>query len=304
MTSRSACVLGVLVALLAPSPGLSQALEPRAYSISPVGTNILVLGYGLTSGEIVFDPSLPVQDSTGNIHGITIGYARALSLFGRSTNFRIAIPYALANLQGRVSGEFRQIYRSGLGDPLAQLSINLYGAPALRLDEFARYRQHTNISASVAVSAPFGQYDPARLINIGTNRVAVKPEIAISHATGNWYLDGYAGVWLYTENSKFFPGGSVQKQKPLGTYQGHVSYTIRPRLWTAFDVTYYGGGNTELNGKPTTNRLSSSRIGVTLSVPLARQHSIKVLYARTALARLGGRFNVLQIGYAFVWFDK
>ena len=85
-----------------------------------------------------------------------------------------------------------------MSDSRVQLSVNLYGAQAMSLSQMVEYRQKTNIRASIAVAIPTGQYDPARLVNIGTNRIAYKPEIAISQAfRKKWIAEGYAGVWFY-----------------------------------------------------------------------------------------------------------
>ena len=53
------------------------------------------------------------------------------------------------------------------------------------------------VGASLLVAAPTGQYYPNKLINLGTNRWAAKPEVALSYPLGpRWLLDAYAGVWL------------------------------------------------------------------------------------------------------------
>ena len=61
-------------------------------------------------------------------------------------------------------------------DPRLRFSVNLYGAPALSLPEFANYKQDLIIGASLQVSAPLGQYDADKVVNIGTNRWFFKPE--------------------------------------------------------------------------------------------------------------------------------
>jgi len=49
-------------------------------------------------------------------------------------------------------------------------SVNLYGAPALSARKFKGYRQEVIFGASLQVTAPLGQYDETRLVNIGMNR--------------------------------------------------------------------------------------------------------------------------------------
>src|SRR6185295_8012582 len=114
----------------------TQQLEPRAYSVSPVGTNIIIFGYGRSTGDIAFDPSLPITDASATINGAFAGYFRSVNFFGRSANVSVALPYVWGNLQGNVGGQFQQARRSGLGDPSVRFAVNLYGAPAMDLKKF------------------------------------------------------------------------------------------------------------------------------------------------------------------------
>ncbi|WP_454864948.1 transporter [Pseudomonas rhizophila] len=62
-------------------------------------------------------------------------------------------------------------------DPRFRFSVNLYGAPAMSLTEFPSYQQDVIIGASLAITAPLGQYDASRLVNLGNNRWSFKPEL-------------------------------------------------------------------------------------------------------------------------------
>ena len=101
------------------------------------------------------------------------------------------------------SGTPQQARRSGLVNPAMRFAVNLYGAPAMDLEEFARYRRKTIVGASVVIVAPLGQYDPARFVNIGTNRWGAKPEIGISQRFGRWFFDLYLGAWIFSANDNY-----------------------------------------------------------------------------------------------------
>jgi hypothetical protein len=123
------------------------------------------------------------------------------------------------------------------------------------------------------VTAPTGQYDPTKLINWGANRWGFKPEFGSSHRWAKWVLDGYMGVWLFTSNNdfwshnSFYPGTRSQSQAPIGSFEGHLSYDFKPRLWASLDGNYWFGGKTSVNGvqNPLTQE-SNSRLGGTVSV--------------------------------------
>ena len=66
------------------------------------------------------------------------------------------------------------------------------------------------------MSAPLGQYDSSKLINLGINRWFIKPDIGISKAVGQLTLELSQGVSFFTNNNDFF-GGKTLEQDPLYT---------------------------------------------------------------------------------------
>lgn len=154
----------------------AQELEPRAYSPNPTGANFVLLVYGHSSGNFVFDPSVPITDVSAKVNQSALFYGRTFGLFGRSASAAVQLPYVWGNVEGDVFEERRSVYRSGLGDLRLRLTSNLVGGPALAPREFAQRRPRTTLGASLVVIAPTGQYDPSKLINLGTNRWSVKPE--------------------------------------------------------------------------------------------------------------------------------
>jgi hypothetical protein len=293
-----------LLATLAGATGAAQDLEPRAYSASPSGMNFLVAAFAHSTGDVITDPSLPISNVSAKVNGFALGYGRTFALWGRQALVTMALPYAWGEVEGDVGEERRRVTRSGLADLKAKLSVNLYGNPALSPEEFARRRSRgLLVGASLALSAPTGQYDPTRLINLGTNRWAFKPELGMSVPWKNFDFEAYAGVVFFTRNPSFYPAGSVTRQQdPLATVQVHASYTFRPGLWLALDGTWYGGGAAHINGGPATGRQNSSRIGGTLSVPISKAQALKFAYSTGASVRTGQNFDVFSAAWQIRWF--
>ena len=297
-------VLPALVLLVA-AVGLNgsrvaaQELEPRAYSVAPVGTNIAVVALGRLAGDLSFDPTLLVEDAEAAINAVTIGYFRSVSFLGRSASLSVAVPYMSGRVQGRLAGEFQSLTRSGLPDSRVRFAVNLIGAPAMDLEAFTQYRQRTNLGASVVVVAPTGQYDSSKVINLGSNRWAFKPELGLSHAFGRWTLDVYAGAWLFSANDDFL--GRTREQDPLASTQVHLIYTVRRGLWVAFDANFFAGGRTTIDGVSNLDLQRNSRIGATVSVPLRRRHSVNVAFGTGLTATVGADFNAVAIAYQYLW---
>ena len=294
-----ACVAGLL--LLA-APLAAQDLDPRSYANVPVNGTFLIGGFGLSHGGVVTDPTLPVTDINATIETPSLGLARSFSLFGKTAQAFAALPYSWAQVSGKLLEEQTSISRAGLSDMRLRLSVLLRGAPASTPAQLAKAPRRTILGASLTVAAPTGQFFPGKLINLGANRWAFKPEFAVSHPMGTkWLLDAYAGVWLFTGNDSFYPGTSIRTQAPMGTFQAHISYNFQRTLWAAFDATYYVGGQTTVSGVGKDDRQANVRVGGTLVFPVGKRQSIKVAVSRGAIIRFGANFTMLSIGWQTGW---
>ena len=294
---KLALVLGLAQVYLT---SYAQELEPRAYSNTPIGMNFLLAGYGYSEGSLLFDPSVPIQGANANVDVGVFAFAHSLAVADKSAKIGVLLPYVDLYANGFLEGEYRERKVSGFADPTFAFTINLSGAPALTLKDFRQYRQNTIIGATVKITAPFGQYDPDRLINIGTNRWVLKPEIGISKALGYWIVEGAAAVSLYNNNDDFF-GGQKLEQDPIYSVQGHVVYNFRPALWAALDSTYYTGGRTTVNGVQKDNKLKNWRTGFTLTAPINKYNSIKLASSSGISTRTGTDFTAYLLAWQYRW---
>ena len=290
------------IGILAAAPAAAQDMEPKAYSASPVGVTFLVASASRSTGSVVFDPTLPLRDVDAGINGLVLGVGATFGLFGKLALVSGALPYAWGEISGQVFEDARSITRAGLADTRFKLSVNLIGNDAMRLREYVKAPRRTIVGASLAVAAPSGEYDPTKLINLGNHRWAFKPEVGVAVPLGRWDIDAYLGTWLFTSNDDFFPGGLTRTQDPVVAFQGHVSYTFKPRLWLAVDSTWYSGGSARVEGGDPVGAVSNSRLGATLSLPAGRQQSFKVSYGAGVAVRTGTDFRTIAIGWQWLWF--
>jgi len=279
---------------------LAQELEPRAYSNAPIGTNFAVAGYTRLSGPVSLDPALPVTNIDARIDIYTAGYARFFGLLGHSANLTVVAPYVQGDLTGQVFDAASEVHRAGWGDLRLRGAVNLFGHPALTPQEFAQRLDVVSGGASLSVIAPTGQYVPSRFINIGANRWAFKPDVGVSYPIGRWFTEAAAGVWLFTDNDDF-RGGHRRSQDPLRVFQLHAGYNFRPELWLAVNYGHYIGGATSVDGKKNDDAQHNSRVGVALSLPVARGWSTKLSYSKGTTVRVGGDYSIASIAVQYRW---
>jgi hypothetical protein len=280
----------------------AQELNPRAYWPAPKGTNLLVVGYQGSSGDVVTDASLPITGVEADIDFAQVTYQRTLSLLDRTANLQLNLPYTRGSVEGFAEGEFRSRQFSELADARFLISVNLRGAPTMDPSEFQALRANprTIFGASILVQAPTGGYEPDKLINAGTNRWAVKPAIgAIWPVRPTWLLEFDLGVWIYGDNDEFL--GATRKQDPIIAAEFHVVKRIRPGFWAALDFTYYAGGQTTIGGSERDDRQENSRLGGTLLFPFKGRYAIRASYSTGIVTAIGGDFDNFSLSFVYVW---
>lgn len=286
-------------------PLLAQDLDPRAYLWLPIKTTTIVTGYAYSTGAVLTDPTLPITDLDATVQSASFGIVHNFNLFGLTSQAMVALPYSWAQVSGKVSGQPRQEYRSGLADSRMRLTVLVKGGPSSGLAEVMKAPRRTLIGVSMNLIAPTGQFFSDRLINLGTNRWSFRPELAISKPLGKrWLMDIYSGCWFFTANNTFFPGTSLRTQEPMGAFQTHLSYNITPRFWVAINWTYYVGGTSSLDGTYNDDRVNNTRIGLTAVMPVGKANSIKLAMSTGAIVRVGQDFTTFSFGWQRSWIGK
>jgi len=281
-------------------PACAQDIEPRSYSNAPVGVNFAIAGYAYTRGGIAFGSQLPISNPNLDSSSAVVAYARVLDVWGMSGKFDATVPYTWLSGTADYRGDTVARDVNGFANSAFRLSVNLYGAPALTMKEFAGWEQDLIIGASLRVIAPWGQYDDTKIVNIGTNRWSFKPEIGISKALGPWTLEAKAAATFFTANDDFF-GGKSLRQDPLYSAQANAIYSFRSGVWGSLDATYFTGGRTTLEGVRNSDLQQNWRLGATLAIPVDRRNSIKLHASSGVSSRTGNDYDLIGAAWQYRW---
>jgi hypothetical protein len=289
------------VSLAVASAASAQELDARHFSPAPLGTTFVIAGVGESEGAIVFDPSLDIENVHADLDIVTAGFGRVFAWGERQARVLVVAPHAEGTIAGDVGSLPQETQLDGFVDPRIKLTVGLRGAPALAPAEFSRApRGETVVSAGVTVVPPWGDYEPAQLVNLGYNRWALKPEIGVLRPFGPWTVEGMLGAWLYSRNAEQYPGNAHKRQDPLLSAQAHVSYTWPNRVWLAVDATSFSGGDTRIDGVANPDHQANSRLGMTVSIPFGARHSLKLTYSEGATTRRGNDFESFMVTWQHV----
>lgn len=271
---------------------------PRLLTNVPIDVNWVSLGYTFSEGNVSVDPSLAL-DVEAELSSYVVSYTRSFAAFGQSATFTAAVPYSDLSLAGVFQGEFVTAQDDRFADPRFRLAFNLSGAPALTMEAFSGYRQKTIVGFDIEVSAPLGHYDETRSINFGANRWAVIPELGIARRFKRVTLEAAATVAFFSDNDEYLVNQTL-KQEPIAAIRGNLIYHFRrPGTWLGLSTMYLRGGETTIDGEDRQDLQSTSRAGISLSVPFARRHNLLFKYSRGVTTRIGADFDNYNVSYTY-----
>lgn len=294
-------ILALLLLCFMATAARAQELEPRVYANIPKGMNAIALVFAHTTGNVLTDPALPISDFKLKANTLGTGFVRTFALAKKLARVQVAVPFTYLEGKARFRGMDTSGVRNGFGDARIRLGINLWGSPALDRKDFRDYEQKMIVGASIVVSVPIGLYYKDKLINLGSNRWAFKPEIGVSKRFKRVYAEAYTGVWFYTANTEYLVDKTL-KQGPVLSLQGHVCYYFKNRAWIGVNGNWFNGGATLVNGRSSGDLRDNWRLGVTFSVPIARVHSVKFQFHTGAFTHSGYDYDLIALGYQYIFF--
>ncbi len=297
MTPR---LLIVCCALMLAAPAAAQDVEPRAFSQAPVGLNFALVSWGYTGGDLTFDTSVPIEHASGRIQVMGTGYVRTFGLLGKSAKLAAIVPFGLGDWEGEVNGQQESTARTGFMDPSVQLAVNVIGAPALTLQNMPKYRESTVVGVALLATAPLGQYDPDKLINLGANRWSLRPRVGVSRRLGKWNVEALGGVRLFADNHDFY-GGKTIAQDPLWTLTIDGVRQFRRGFWLSLGWAVTDGGQTTVDGVTGATHQHNHQVGGILAYPLNSRHSLKLMYINGLSTRIGADFDNVSLAWQMRW---
>jgi hypothetical protein len=301
MRKRLRFVCFALAILCFPDQVYAQFAEARHYVNAPVGVNQLELAYAYAHSNASIDTELIVAGARFNLNQGTITYTRYFGFVHRVAWVEASVP--VADLSGSVSGTNVQGSTTGSGDSSYAVTALLKGGPALSADQFADYKPTTTVGVSLTISAPTGQYNPDKILNLGSHRWSFKPEMAVSHPFGaeqKWQCDVYAHAYFFTDNTSY-RGREVLRQEPLPGLEGHISYLFVHNAWASIDTLYSFRGATVIDRVHQNDAQRNVTLGSEVNVSLSSRNSLVVQFEKALVHQNGPALTGFAVKYTYSW---
>ena len=286
-------------------PCLALEQEPRKWNHLPMDSSFIGGAYAYSEADIFLDPTLKLENVKMKKNTWAAKYIYNFEFLDKSARIDITQGYQRGRWTGLVDGTPASTRRSGWTDTFVRFATNLYGAPPLRGEKFAAYRSkmksETIVGAGLVVRLPTGNYKEEKLINLGENRYAFRPQIGVVHTQGKWTGEITGEAEFYTKNDSFYNGNTLE-QKTLFSTQAHLIRALSPGKWASVSMGYNYGGENTLNGVNKDDRRQNFGWALSYSFPINRQAGMKIAYIGTrSKESTGFDSETLAFGGAFAW---
>ena len=274
-----------------PHQAWAQFTDARSYDNTPVGINQLELSYAYVHSDTSIDSSLVITGAKLGLNQGTIGYTRYFGAFHRLMWAEASVP--VGGLTGSISGTSIQGSKTGAGDSSYQVGMLMKGGPALSATQFENYKPTTTLGASLTITAPTGQYNPVKILNLGSKRWFFKPELALSHPFGpeqKWQLEAYITSYFYTNNTSYH-GMEILRQQLLPGVEGHITSAQR----------YSCRGTTFVNDVDQDNGQHNFILGSEINVSINNRNSLLFEFADALVHHNGPAFVGFSVKYDYTW---
>ena len=288
-------------ALCLPSVLHAQFTDARTYVEGPVGLNELEFDYEHARANASIDTSLVVGTGNLELNKGTFSFTHNFSTFGHLTWVTANVPFG--SLQGSASASSVSRSTSGIGDSSFEFAGLLAGGRALSSAELAASEPAMILGASLTVTAPTGEYDANKLLNLGSHRWSFKPELGVSYHFGperKWELDGYINAYFFSDNTSY-QGAEILRQEPLPGLEAHISYSVTPSFWTSLDTRYAFRGETIVNVREQNNAQENLIVGTEANWSPNLHNSLNVVIAKAVVHTNAPASKSVSASYTYSW---
>jgi hypothetical protein len=276
------------------------------------GTNIVGFQYlpmnAVTTSE-VSDPAhylFPEADVEGNL--VLLNYSRHLTLFGRTASLSGFLMGGNLDVEffGGTPGAGLRQSTHGFGDPSAQLTVNLIGAPAIiSFLDVTNYEPKAVLDIAVLGAFPIGEYDENSFVNMGLNRWWGRVALPFTYHFGP-YVPGYRtsleiipSAFLFGSNSDFV--GTELENDALYQVEAHITRDLATHFFASVDLLYRHGARSTLGGTEATDELDALGAGFTLDWTLSDNAGVRFSYQSLVAGDSNIDGDMIRIMGYFAW---
>ena len=262
--------------------------DPKDSICAPGGTSLFLFYYRHYFGNDMYADGSKISDDVDFDFNMAIfRYAHFVSLGNWTWSYDALQPVGDLDLATHSAG--------GLGDTNFATHIN---TPFLIQNDTLTYM----MSAGFYLSAPTGDYESSKAVNIGCNRWTYKFEYTpLILQTQKFTLELTGDVQFYTDNDDYGVTSDTLETDPLFGLQTHLTYNITDTFWLGISHYLFSGGENEVDGINQDDKTKTQALRFSASYNLT-SNVIMMLQYQTEIERDNGiKQDYVGTRIAYVW---
>ncbi|MBN2299386.1 MAG: transporter [Deltaproteobacteria bacterium] len=258
----------------------------------PSGTLGMLFYFDQTAGNKLYSSGDKLSDDFNLTADVGIWrsvYYYNIGPFAASTN--LVLPFGTISVDGAAVGN-ANISSSGMGDPLVCQTLWPINDP----------ENLTWACLATWVTMPYGQYDNDKLVNIGSNRWAIKPGFSMTKGIGSkgTFLEVYANGEFYTKNDEYGAGEVDMEQDPLYTFETHLIQHLSRETFVSLDYFYHAGGETKVASIKQGDEQKDHALQFTLAHMITEKTHLMLKYKSDLKVENGPKTNTFGVRIAYL----
>ena len=283
----------ILIISIVPSVTVAGESDPRDAIPLPGGTNAVLFYYRNISGNqynVNGNTAFKDAELTANL-----GIGRYVHYWAIDKwTIAVNLIQPFGNLHTELAASGIDQMSSGLGDTTG--NVTAWYPLILEKDNMFW------MGAAFYLTAPTGQYDQDKIINLGANRWNYRFEVApVIWLKGPFTLEVLGNVDIYTDNDKFTANSLTLAQDPVWSALTHVTYNITKDFWIGGSYFYHTGGETSINGVKQNDKITEQKLMFTTGFMITPQTQLLLQYAQDVVMDNGFKTSAIQTRFAYLW---
>jgi hypothetical protein len=295
-TNRTTGMLAFILALWISCPAMAE--EPLDLYPGPAGSAALLTYYTHITGNEQYSDGSKVSDdfnltaNIGTFRGVYYG-----ELGGIRTCTNVIVPFGSASVDTTVPAlgtpyDVHIASPSGMGDIILNSGVYLF------FDE----KTLNCLPISFFITAPTGDYDHNKTLNMGSNRWAFKPSVGYAHGIGSMgtIVETVAQAEFYTKNSEYGPANANLREDPFYTFQLMLTQFLDPGTFVSMDYFYEYGGETKIDGATQDDKIKTQALQFAMAHMITPTTQLMARYRSDFEVEDGTRTDTFQVRIAFL----
>lgn len=290
---KNTCLFLVILMLGCPAGVFAVEDAMDMFPLAP-GTKMFNFYYNRVTADTLYSNGSKA-DEDFNEEGY-IGLFRGAAWYnvgGYTALSAVFVPFGTMSIDATVPAAVDMQSPSGLGD------IMIYNGFWV----INNGKKGLFVEPDLMVTAPTGEYDNEKAVNLASNRWAFKPGVNVAKVltSKGTFAQAKIAAEFYTKNDEYLGAKFELEKEPLYSFQGYVTQFLNPKTFMSLDYFFDYGGETKVEGVKQDDKTKTHSVQFTVSRTISEGVDFMIKYRKDVSVENGAKADTLGIRLTYLF---